>query len=64
MDAINNKSVIDAALRKAELKLKLLKIVKQKIEHGYNGTCSSCHQLIPIARILIVPDSTKCVNCV
>ena len=63
MDAINNKSVIDAALQKAETKLKQLKIIKKKINNGYNGICSSCNKIIPIARILIVPESAKCVYC-
>ncbi len=63
MDAINNKSVINAALQKAETKLKQLKIIQKKIKNGYNGICASCNNIIPIARILIVPESTKCVYC-
>ena len=63
MDAINNKSVLDAALRKAEMKLKKLKIVQKEInKHGF-GQCLKCKKHIPIARLIIVPESKKCVNC-
>ena len=63
MDAINNKSVNDASLRQAEIKLSNLKRVLSKIEDHDFGTCLKCQQSIPIGRILIRPESLLCVNC-
>ncbi len=63
MDAINNKSVIEAALRKAEEKLKQLEFIKTQVNNDDFGICIRCYKEIPIARILIVPHSRYCVNC-
>ncbi|RPG58444.1 MAG: TraR/DksA family transcriptional regulator [Flavobacteriales bacterium TMED191] len=63
MDAINNKSVVEAALRKSEEKLKKLKMVKKNISNKDFGICIRCKTQIPIGRLMIIPESTKCVNC-
>ena len=63
MDAINNKSVNDAALKKAEQKLKNLTIALNNINDADFGLCSKCNNQIPIGRILLVPQSRFCVNC-
>lgn len=63
MDAINNKSVNEAALRKSELKLSNLKIALTKVDDSDFGTCIKCHQSIPFGRILLLPQTLTCVNC-
>ncbi len=63
MDAINNKSVMEASLRQAEEKLKNLKKVHAQIGSKEFGICLKCKQPIPIGRILIRPESLYCVNC-
>ena len=63
MDAINNKSVIESALRNMEEKLLKLKFVKSKIDNDDFGICTSCKNEIPLGRILIVPESRFCVKC-
>ena len=63
MDAINNKSVMEAALRNMEEKLLKLKFVKSKIDNDDFGICTSCKNEIPLGRILIVPESRFCVKC-
>jgi DnaK suppressor protein len=63
MDAINNKSVAEAALRKAEDKLNKLKYVESQIDKEDFGTCIKCGKTIPIGRILLIPQSSYCVNC-
>jgi len=63
MDAINNKSVIEAALRKLEEKLEKLKFIKTQVYNNNFGICIKCNQEIPIGRMLIVPESRLCVNC-
>ncbi len=63
MDAINNRSVLHSALKKAELKLKKLKIVQKEIQKKEFGLCINCKKEIPVARLIIVPESKKCVHC-
>ncbi|WP_298893386.1 TraR/DksA C4-type zinc finger protein [uncultured Psychroserpens sp.] len=63
MDAINNKSVNEASLRQAEIKLNNLKRVWSKIDDTDFGLCLKCKQQIPVGRILIRPESLLCVNC-
>ena len=63
MDAINNKSVTEAALRKARTKLEKLRIVLQKVNDEDFGICLKCIEAIPVGRILIMPQSQTCVKC-
>ena len=63
MDAINNKTITDAAIRNAKLKLSKLKIALDKVDHADFGLCYRCKQPIPIKRILIKPEIPYCVNC-
>lgn len=63
MDAINNKSINEAALRKAEVKLKNLRSALERIEDEDFGNCAKCKKVIPHQRILLVPQSRFCVNC-
>lgn len=63
MDAINNKSVNDAALRKAETKLKGLISALDRLEEPDFGRCVRCNNEIPLGRILLLPHARTCVNC-
>lgn len=63
MDAINNKSVMEAALRKSEEKLDKLKMALSKVDDNDFGICIRCHQSIPLGRILLMPQSVTCVKC-
>lgn len=63
MDAINNKSVIEAALRQAKEKLEKLKFVQTKLNDADFGICIKCKKPIPIGRILLMPQSRTCVTC-
>tara|TARA_B100001287_G_scaffold212888_1_gene181684 strand:- start:164 stop:496 length:333 start_codon:yes stop_codon:yes gene_type:complete len=63
MDAINNKSVVEAALRKAKEKHSQLKLVLDKVDDSDFGLCMRCGKSIPIGRILLMPQSRLCVNC-
>ena len=62
-DAINNKSVMEAALRKAEEKLRNLYIVKEKINTKDFGQCITCSKEIPLERLLLMPYTQHCINC-
>jgi DnaK suppressor protein len=63
IDAINNKAVTELALRKAKEKLNKLNYVLTKVGSKDFGICIKCQIKIPIGRILIKPESLKCVNC-
>ena len=63
MDAINNKSVIEAALRESEFKLNQLLKIRSKIDTKDFGVCKSCKSPIPFGRLMIRPESQLCINC-
>lgn len=63
MDAINNKSVTEAALRKSKDKLEKLKFALSKVDDDDFGRCIKCKKPIPLGRILIMPQARTCVNC-
>ena len=63
MDAIHNKSVVEAALRKSKEKLEKLNNALSKINDDDFGLCIRCHKPIPLGRILIMPQARICVAC-
>jgi len=63
MDAINNKAVAEAALRKAEENLIKLKYALSKVNNNGFGLCARCGNAIPLGRILLMPQSRHCVHC-
>ncbi len=63
MDAINNKSVNEAALRKATIRLADLKDAIISIEEESFGICLNCRKEIPMGRLLLRPQSKSCVEC-
>lgn len=63
MDAINNKSVNESALKKAELKLNNLNVALTKIDDTDFGICVRCKNPIPLGRIYLLPQAITCVKC-
>lgn len=63
MEAINNKAVFESALREAEKKLHNLEEVEKNVDHPEFGICVKCHGPIPIGRLMLMPESRKCVRC-
>jgi DnaK suppressor protein len=63
MDAINNKSVNEAALRQAREKLHGLQHAFDNLDKTSFGICTRCGNQIPPGRILVMPESTKCIQC-
>ncbi|MEN0050818.1 MAG: TraR/DksA C4-type zinc finger protein [Bacteroidota bacterium] len=63
MDAIVNKSVVEAALRQAQRKLAKLKVMQSKLEEPNFGLCSRCNNPIPVQRLILMPQSELCVRC-
>ena len=63
MDAINNKSVNEAALNKARIKLRNIQLALERLDDADFGICVSCKQPIPEGRILLMPQTIRCVRC-
>jgi DnaK suppressor protein len=63
MDAINNKSVAEAALAQAKRKLRNLEFALSRVFDADFGSCARCKNDIPAGRLLIMPHSRFCVNC-
>ena len=63
MDAINNRSVNEAALRTAEQQKADLLRALDRLKDDKFGLCHACGERIPIGRILLVPGATRCVKC-
>ena len=63
MDAIGNKSINEAALREARNTLAKLERALKMINKPGFGLCRECEEPIPIARLMIMPESDMCVSC-
>ena len=63
MDAINNKSIVEAALREAKYKMEQLLLMKRKINDVDFGKCLKCKNNIPFERLIIRPESRLCIRC-
>ncbi|MBT3980591.1 MAG: TraR/DksA family transcriptional regulator [Bacteriovoracaceae bacterium] len=63
MEAISEKSVFDASLRKAELRLRSLEGALNRVELEDFGICSECAEPIPMKRLRAVPYSSSCISC-
>ena len=63
MDAINNKSVTEAALRQAKDKLSKLQHALNRVDEPNFGLCARCGKPIPVMRVVLMPQSPYCVRC-
>jgi DnaK suppressor protein len=63
MDAINNRSINQAALNSSRLKLNMLNKALGHINDPEFGICADCGNTIPAGRIMIMPETNLCVHC-
>ena len=63
MDAIGNKSINEAALREARNTLAKLEWALKMIDRPGFGLCRECEEPIPLARLMIMPETDMCVEC-
>ena len=63
MDASQNKSVAEAALRQARSKLDALETMEKRLDDPELGICVKCKQPIPLKRVILMPQSPYCVHC-
>jgi DnaK suppressor protein len=63
MDVIGNKGVSESALRSVRKKLANLQIALRKVALPEFGVCNNCGKPIQPARLMYMPESTRCVAC-
>lgn len=63
MEAFQSKSIAEAALRRAENKMRTLQIALEKIKEPDFGSCKSCGQVIQAGRLMLMPESPYCIKC-
>ena len=63
MEALGSKSIAEEMLRRTEAKLAGLERALRQVGTAEFGRCSNCGGEIPLARILLQPESSRCVNC-
>jgi DnaK suppressor protein len=63
MDAINNRSVNEAALRQIERQRNGLEEALIRLSNDKFGRCVLCGEKIPVGRMLLMPGATRCVRC-
>jgi len=63
MDAINNKGVAEVSMRNKKSKLSKLRVAIENIDKEDFGLCSNCGNAIQPARLMYLPESTRCMRC-
>lgn len=63
MDAINNKTINEKALRDKKKTLSKLERAVERHADGKLGKCLKCGEEIPFGRLKIMPYTTRCVKC-
>jgi DnaK suppressor protein len=63
MEAINSKSINEAALHKSKLLLSKLAHALTMIDAPDFGFCRECEEPIPYARLMAIPETEHCVQC-
>ncbi len=63
MEAINAKHISEATLDNARARLARLENTMKRLDTDDYGICSMCDEDIPFKRLMLVPDSTRCVPC-
>ena len=63
MDSIVNKSVNEAALAAARTRLAGLEYALKRIGDPEFGYCLECGEEISFARLLVMPETVRCIDC-
>jgi DnaK suppressor protein len=63
MDAINNKTITDAALRDSKTRMDRLRFALSKIEIDEYGKCAKCGNEIALKRLISIPYANLCITC-
>jgi DnaK suppressor protein len=63
MDAIANQAISGQRLTDSKRTLMRLERALDKVDDEHFGVCAECGEDIAIGRLLVMPESTLCVDC-
>ena len=63
MDAVQHHAIAQAQGERALKQLGLLELLLSKVDDEDFGECHYCGEDIPVGRLLIRPESLRCVQC-
>mgnify|MGYP005844498235 CR=1 FL=1 len=63
MDAINNKAIVDSALRDKKTTMERLKLALSRIDSEEYGKCQKCGNDIAVKRLMSLPYAPLCITC-
>ena len=63
MEAINAKSISEASLASARMRLTRLQNTLKRLDNPGFGLCPACEEPIPFKRLMLLPDAVRCVRC-
>lgn len=58
-----NDEVVDAIGKETDLSIRLVKAALGRIENGTYGSCDACGKPIGEARLIAMPEATRCLGC-
>jgi DnaK suppressor protein len=64
MEATNEKKMKEAQLYLKEQRLKTLEKLIDKVDEKDFAYCKNCDNPIPLKRLLLVPESSICLDCI
>lgn len=63
MEAITAKGVSEASLTSARTRLTRLQNTLKRADREDFGLCSVCKEPIPLKRLMLLPDTVRCMQC-
>ena len=63
MEMIGEQKVNEYALQEARIRLHKLEYTLRKVDEETYGICIECDEEIPLERLLILPESVRCIEC-
>ncbi len=63
LEAMGSQGISEANLRAAKGRLSRLEGALARIEHSDFGLCVECEEPIPLGRLMLIPESTRCIHC-
>ncbi len=64
LDTMLNQGISEASLSNSRQRILRLERALARVEHDPSfGECAECGEPIPVARLLALPESTRCVHC-
>ncbi len=63
LEAMGEQQVYEHALQETRIRLNRLEYALRKVDTPDYGVCEECEDDIAIGRLMIMPESTRCIQC-